>query len=299
MLFEMQRMIQAGGYHVVDAHNVQSILWGMWAGQLAGAKQRIATIHSDFAAEYPGMKGKFYAGMLSAALPAITHTINVTDELQQQAAKRRGAQQNTLIPNAVPVPLNPLETRRNDLVAEWGFADSDRVIGVVGRLVSVKGHRYLIEAFEQLDDVPHVKLVIVGSGTLEPELKALVREKNLGDRVVFTGFRRDIPLIMQNLDCLCVPSLSEALPYVILEAASYARPLVVTRVGGLNTLLKDNQTALMVPPKNPDELAQAIRKLVYDTHLAMQLGKNAFNMVKKRFSVERMIADTLRVYDGT
>jgi glycosyltransferase involved in cell wall biosynthesis len=258
----------------------------------------VATVHSDFAAEYPGLKGKLYSGVLTATQPVVSHTINVTEVLQKQAELRGQGQHSTLIPNAVPVPGAPLGARRHDLAAGWGFDAADFVVGIVGRLVPVKGHQYLIRALARLEDVPHVKLVVVGTGGLEHTLKQLAHERNLDNRVVFTGFRQDIPAVMQNIDCLCMASLSEALPYVILEAASYARPLVVTRVGGLETLLADGETALMVPPQDADALAVALRRLANDRDLAARLGRGGYALVKERFSLQRMMTDVLRVYDG-
>lgn len=298
MLFELRRLMTEGGYRVVDAHNVQSILWGMWAAKLAGVPRRVATIHSDFAAEYPGVKGTLYGNVLTATKPVVSHTINVTEVLQQQAEARGQGEISTLIPNAVPVPDAPLDKRRHDLAGEWGFAEDDFVVGIIGRLVPVKGHEYLIEAIARLEDTPHVKLVVVGTGALEGELKLLVQDFNLGGRVVFTGFRQDIPDVMQNIDCLCMASLSEALPYVILEAASYARPLVVTRVGGLKTLLTDGDTALTVPSQDTEALAGALQRLADDRDLAARLGQNVYAMVKERFSLQRMMSDVLGVYDG-
>jgi glycosyltransferase involved in cell wall biosynthesis len=298
MLFELRKIMAEGGYHVMDAHNVQSILWGAWAAALAGVPRRVATVHSDFAAEYPGMKGRAYAGVLTATRPVIGHTITVTEVLQQQAeAAGRGAN-STLIPNAVPIPDTPLASRRHDLAAEWGFAPDDLVVGIVGRLVPVKGHRTLFEALAQLGDVPKVKLAVVGTGVLEDELKALAAELGIADRVHFTGFRKDIPDIMQNLDVLCMASLSEALPYVILEASSYARALLTTEVGGLKTLLDHDETALLVPPEDPDTMAVALRRLATDPDLVRRLGLAAYEMVRAKFSLDVMMGQILTVYDG-
>jgi glycosyltransferase involved in cell wall biosynthesis len=155
----------------------------------------------------------------------------------------------------------------------------------------------LLDAFGQLNDLPHVKLLVVGDGPLEPELKAQAAALGIQDRVVFTGFRQDIPDILQSIDCMCLASLSEALPYAVLEAASYARPLLVTEVGGLKTLLKHENTALMVPPQDAAALAKAIRWMLAQRESTVQIGVNAYDMVRNSFSVDTMIASILSVYD--
>jgi glycosyltransferase involved in cell wall biosynthesis len=178
-----------------------------------------------------------------------------------------------------------------------GVTEADFVVGKIARLKPVKGHKYLIEAFVHLTDRPDIKLVIVGDGPLEAELKAQVEALSLQERVVFTGFRTDIPQVMQAVDCVCMASLSEALPYTVLEAASYARPLLVTEVGGLATLLADGETAIMVPARDPLALAKGIRRLVEDPGMARQLGVAAYEMVRDSFSVDVMLESILEVYD--
>ncbi|NWF71321.1 MAG: glycosyltransferase [Chloroflexi bacterium] len=297
ILLELRRIIRQGGYQVVDAHNVQSVLWGLFAAALAGAPGRVATIHSDYGGEYPGLKGRVYEGVLSASRLVARHYINVTEVLQQKAAAQGYGARSTRIANAVPVPPEPLRQKDTRLYADWGFAPSDFVVGILARLKPVKGHSYLIDAFGQLADLPHAKLLIVGDGPLEAELKAQVAALGLQQRVVFTGFRQDIPDILRALDCMCLASLSEALPYAVLEAASFARPLLVTAVGGLKTLLKHEQTALLVPAQDAAALAGAIRWFVAHPHQAVQIGQNAYHMVRQTFSVETMIASVLQVYD--
>jgi glycosyltransferase involved in cell wall biosynthesis len=138
----------------------------------------------------------------------------------------------------------------------------------------------------------------VGTGTLEDALQALAGELGISDRVHFTGFRKDIPDIMQNLDVLCMASLSEALPYVILEASSYGRALLTTEVGGLKTLLDHDETALLVPPEDPATMAVALRRLATDPDLMARLGAASYAMVRAKFSLDVMMGQILTVYDG-
>jgi glycosyltransferase involved in cell wall biosynthesis len=297
LLFEVRDIIKRGSFQVVDAHNVQSILWGEFAAALAGARGRVATIHSNYGSEYPGLKGHVYEGVLTASRSVVKQYINVTEVLQEKAVTEGFGERSTLIPNAVPVPPEPLRQKDTRFYAEWGFTPDDFVIGILARLKPVKGHTYLIDAIGQLKDLPQVKLLIVGDGPLDAELKAQVAALGIQDRVVFTGFRQDIPDILKSIDCMCLASLSEALPYAVLEAASYARPLLATAVGGLKTLLKHEETALLVPAQDSQALASAIRHMANHPADTVQIGLNAYHMIKKSFSVETMMASVLTVYD--
>jgi glycosyltransferase involved in cell wall biosynthesis len=297
ILFEVRGIIKRGGFQVVDAHNVQSILWGDFAAALAGAAGRVATIHSNYGAEYPGLKGRIYEGVLTASRSVVKQYINVTEVLQEKAVAEGLGARSTLIPNAVLIPPEPLSEKDTSFYPEWGFSPDDFVIGILARLKPVKGHTYLIDAIGRLKDLPQVKLLIVGDGPLEAELKAQVAALGIQDRVVFTGFRQDIPDILKSLDCMCLASLSEALPYAVLEAASYARSILATAVGGLKTLLKHEETALLVPSQDAAALEMAIRHMINQPDGTVQIGLNAYHMIRKSFSVETMMASVLTVYD--
>ncbi|MCE7948650.1 MAG: glycosyltransferase family 1 protein [Chloroflexi bacterium CFX4] len=296
LALKLRAIIKRGGYHIIDAHNVQSILWGHWAAWLAGVRGCVATIHSDYGAEYPNLKGKFYEGVLRLNRLIARQYITVTETLQSKAERQGLGERATLIHNAVPIPPLPLPEPDHALRAAWNAAPDDFVIGIVARLKPVKGHRYLLDAMAQVRDLP-VKLVIIGEGPLHAELTAQVQALGIADRVHFAGFREDVLSLLPSLDCVCMASLSEALPYAVLEAASYARPLLCTAVGGLATLLQEGVTARLVPAQDSAALAEGIRQLTADRQSARQLGMNAYQMVAERFSQTVMLKKILQVYD--
>jgi glycosyltransferase involved in cell wall biosynthesis len=297
LLLSLRRVIHEGGYQIVDAHNVQSILWGHLAAALAEAKGRVATIHSDYGGEYPGFKGRIYEGILRLDRLLARHYINVTEVLQEKAVRQGLEKRSTLIHNAVPIPSEPIPAKNANLLAEWGFSAEDYVVAIIGRLKPVKGHAYLLEAFATLHDLPYVKLLIVGDGPLLAELQTQVQTLEITGQVHFAGFRDDVARILPSVDCVCMASLSEGLPYTVLEAASYARPMLVTAVGGMATLFADHETALLVPPRDPAALAAGIRWLVQHPDEALQLGQATRALVKKSFSIELMMKQILEVYD--
>lgn len=297
LLPTLRTIIREGHYHIVDAHNVQSILWGHLGAFFAGAKGRITTVHSDFGAENPGLKGKFYESVLLINRVFARQYVNVTEVLQAKSERQGLGGHASLIPNAVPVP-EPMPVGIDYLCrSQWGFDRGDFVVGIVARLNAVKGHTYLIDALAQLDNLPCVKLVILGDGPLRADLEAQVNERGLAHRVCFAGFREDITSLLPALDMVCMASLSEALPYAVLEAASYARPILATAVGGMATLLEDHETALLVPPRESTALAQGIRWFYAHPEEAKRIGENAYHMVRERFSVQTMVEKTLHIYD--
>lgn len=297
LLLQLRKIIKQGRYQIVDAHNVQSIFWGHFAAALGGAKGRVSTIHSDYGGEYPGLKGKAYEGVLWLSRPLVKHSINVTEVLQEKSEHRHQGHRSTLIHNAVPVPSEPFNGKNTQLRQEFGFTDTDFIVASIARLKPVKGQKYLVEAFSQFGDLPSAKLLIAGDGPLREELEQQIAALGIQNRVHIAGFRNDIPAILQAVDCVCMSSLSEALPYTVLEAASYARPLLVTRVGGMATLLEDGKTALLVPPQDATALADGIRRLVQHPDEARRIGVAGYELVRQSFSVETMISKILNVYE--
>lgn len=296
LVLRLRNVVKRGGYRVVDAHNVQSIFWGHIAARLAGVSGCVATIHSDYGAEYPNLKGVFYESVLRFNRLLAREYITVTETLQHKLMKQGLGKRATLIHNAVPIPPLPPPAPDPALRTAWRAAPDAFVIGIVARLKPVKGHRYLLDAMAHVRDLP-VHLVVIGDGPLRAELEAQAAALGIAERVHFAGFCDNVPRLLPSLDCVCMASLSEALPYAVLEAASFARPLLCTAVGGLATLLQDGVTARLVPAQDSAALAAGIRELVSDRERAQQLGLNAYRMVAERFSQAAMLKSILQVYD--
>jgi glycosyltransferase involved in cell wall biosynthesis len=297
LILELRRVIRRGGYEIVDAHNIQSIFWGQLAALAAGARGRVSTIHSDYRQEYSGIRKLAYPAAFRLVRPITREFIQVTEQLQEKAEQEGNTARSTLIPNIVEVPDSPWDSRDEGPLSEWGWSKDDFVVAVVGRLFTVKGQSYAIEAMAKLGDRPRIKLLLVGDGPQKGELEVQVTQMGLNDRVRFAGFRQDVPRILGAVDCVCLPSLWELLPYAALEAAAHALPIVATAVGGIPQLLEDRKTALLVQPGDSRALAAAIGYLCDEPQEARRLGRAAYLMVRQSYSGEEMRRRTLQVYD--
>lgn len=297
LLVELWRVIRRGRYHLVDAHNIQSIFWGHLAALLAGARGRVTTVHTNYAEEYTGIRRIAYSAVARLMRAVTSQYVQVTGILHAQAESAGYGARSTVISNAVPIPETPFGEKDLAVVAEWGWTAEDFVVAAVGRLFPVKGQSYLVEAMAQLQDLPRVRLLVVGDGPDRADLEGRVASLGLGGQVRFTGFRQDVSRILRGVDCVCLPSLWENLPYAALEAAAYARPIVATAVGGVPGVFRDRQTALLVPARDAGALAAAIRCLVESPAEARRVGGAAYEMVRGSFSTEELLRKTLRVYE--
>lgn len=174
-----------------------------------------------------------------------------------------------------------------------GSVQTDRpVIGYVGQLHQVKGLDVLIEAVESIkDDFPEIRCLIVGAAPksqakFETSLRELVRRKKLDGQIEFLGYRDDILRILSNLDVLVLPSTSESFGRVLIEAMVMGRPVVASNVGGIREVVVHGETGLLVPPRNPQVLADSIRFLISNPQKAVQFGKMGRKRAEKMFSLD-------------
>jgi glycosyltransferase involved in cell wall biosynthesis len=172
-------------------------------------------------------------------------------------------------------------------------------IGEIARLCDVKGQRDLIRALRL---VPDVRAVLVGDdleagGAYRRLLERDIEAAGLAHRVELVGYRPDVPAILDGLDVVVLPSWIEGMPLVLLEAMAHAKPVVATHVGGTPEVVVDGQTGLLVPPRDPEALAGAFRRLIEDPELARSMGQAGYERVRTEFSVEAMTLRVLGIYD--
>lgn len=185
-------------------------------------------------------------------------------------------------------------TQRASRRAEFGLDDGVVVIGTVANFRPQKDHATLLAAVARLDDLP-VRLVVVGQGPLESEIRGRCTELDLDERVTFTGFRSDATSVMAAFDVFVLSSSWEGLPVALMEALALGLPVVSTAVGGVAELLTDEHDALLVPPASPAELAAALRRVVSDEVLRARLARASAARASD-VDVTRSVAEIEAVY---
>jgi len=169
-----------------------------------------------------------------------------------------------------------------------------KILLSVGSLVEVKGHTYLIEAMQTiLKRREEAMLVLVGSGPLEASLRSKVNRLGLNEKILFAGKRRheEIPTWMNACDLLVLPSLNESFGVVLIEAMACGKPVVGTHVGGVPELVPKNEVGILVPPRNPEALAEAVLEALNRTWDSKRIVKHA-----QRYSWGNVARQVLSVY---
>lgn len=199
----------------------------------------------------------------------------------------------TVIHNGIDDAYDVPNEIRDKLRQEWGVAENEVLLGIASRLDPVKGISYLFDAFSKLcPDNDNLKLVIVGTGTLERVLAEKARALKLSDRIIFTGFRNDIDACLAAFDIFVLPSLAEYHSIALLEAMRAGKVIISTDVGGNTESVRDSQEALIVKPKNSQQIIDAVNRLLGDKGLCERLSSTANNRFKSHFTVDKMVEDT-------
>lgn len=291
--FLLAKLIRHKGFHVMDAQNIQSQIWCSLAGMICDAAL-VSTLNSWYCSEHGGsIKGLIYQSLERLTRPVIRMHIAVSTQIRNTLFDQGlDSRRVYYIPNAFPV--GPLH--QNASPPPCNIPDKGILLCAVGRLVHAKGYSHLLHALPWINKNVHV--AVAGDGPLEKFLVELARRLGVSDRICFTGFLTPnrVMDLMAAAHIFVMPSVSEGTPIALLEAAALAKPIVVTRVGGIPDILKNNIQAKLVEPADPKGLARAINSMIDHPEEASRMGRAAQAMVRDNFSPEVQVGLTLDAY---
>jgi glycosyltransferase involved in cell wall biosynthesis len=178
-----------------------------------------------------------------------------------------------------------------------GIAPGTIAVGTITRLMPSKGNQHLIDAAPAvLERHPSVRFFIVGEGELQGELEARAKALNLADRLVFSGFMRDVAAALSAFDIVVFPSLWEGTPLTVFETLAMGKPIVATDADGLLDVLTDRKDALIVPKADAPALARAIGELIENPALAATLMSEA-RKTGQRYDIAAFVRKMERLYE--
>ena len=297
MAFWLKNLVNEENYQVIDTHNPQSHLWGLLASKLSGNCHVVTTVHGCYGEAEVGWRSKLYNAVLQWNDNKQANFIAVSGSVLRYLGEI-GIKDATITysENAV---LPPQYTDNDPTVrelADWG--NETVIIAIAARLETVKGIKYLIEAFAAVQKTnPQARLCIMGDGRLKDSLKQMTLDLDIESDVFFTGFRKDVPILLSSVDIFCLASLSEGLPFAVLEAAMAKLPLVLSEVGGLAEFFTHEQTALLFPVKDVEQLTSHFNDLINDKNKREMLGTQTHAWVSERFSAQKMFNQTVTLYN--
>jgi glycosyltransferase involved in cell wall biosynthesis len=300
----LAKIIKEQKIDVIHSQGARADFFARLAGKLAKTPAIISTI----AAPVEEYDVNFFKKMVYITLDQfserfVNRFVVVCASLREKLIKKHkiSADKISVIHNGIEI-----EEYRNDtgdkgdrVRREFNAGEDEPLVGTIGRLVWEKGLTYFVEAIKILDtrcQMPDTRFLIVGEGELRESLELKVKSLKLEDKVILTGFRRDVKEILAALDILVLSSLREGFPMITLEAMAMSKPVVATDIEGIREQVINGETGVLVPPKNPEILAEAILRLTQDHNLRRKMGLAGRKSAEDKFNIKEIIKQHEQLY---
>ena len=288
-LLRLGRLVRRIRFDVIHAHSFRTelaaLLWGKILYRLPAV---LRTVHNtdDFYVD------RRYAWLARASASRLDRIIVISDAVGRYLREEAGLSERRMVRIYYGLDDHGWDSRRNG-------SGRPPTVGVVARLAPQKGHRVLLDALPRVvASVPETRVRVVGHEEISTvaELRAYADSRGVAEHVQFEGFRGDVPALLHDLDLVVLPSLWEGFGLVLLEAMAAERPVVASAVGPIPEVVVHGETGLLVPPGDPDALADAMVRVLTDRPLAERLGRAGRRRVKNSFRVDQMVAQTESLY---
>jgi glycosyltransferase involved in cell wall biosynthesis len=291
------RLLGKGQFQIVHSHMFWSSLFASPIAWACGVPIIVETLHGTEAWR-TGWKANCIVDRATTRFLSRYVAVCESDARFLRNKKHVPAKKITIIHNGVDTRHFAIPPQSRDAIRHrLGFTEADSVLIMVARLHPGKGHRVLLDAMRQLlHSHPNLKLVCLGEGEGEPELRAKCESLGLAHCVRLAGYQENVPEWLAAADINVLPSFYEGLPLTILEAMASGLATVASNVGGIPEAIEDGVSGLLVPPGDPHRLAQALSFLLRDGAARVRIGQAAQARVLRHFLLEQQVRGTKKMY---
>ena len=290
------------GFEIVHFNKTdpRTCLPAVWAARFAGAGVVIATEHLTLLPDSNVPFGrKIITALIRLTNRLIDMTITVSKQSREMLIRNYGIPGERILSVRNGIDLSQFDKGFDTRAArvDLGLGASDPVAVLVGRIADRKGHIFAIKAVAEIRQrIPDYRLVFVGEGEIEDELKDEAERLGLTTEVIWAGFRHDVPAILASVDLLILPSEDESLPFVILEAMGSRLPVVATDVGGISEQVEDGVTGRLIRPRDVAGLVEAVIDVLDRSDRGRSLGEAGRRKLEAEFSIEASIGRIPEIY---
>ena len=293
--FKLIRIFREERPHIVHTHTSKAGILGRWAARLAGVPVIIHTPHGHvFWGYFNRWKTAVYIFLerLTATITDRIITLTGREKKDHLRCHIAGEAKFAVIHSGVELSrFSNVPADGGEMKDRLGIPKGTFVVGTVGRLTHIKGHKYLIDAARKiLLTRPDMTFIFLGDGELMNDLKAQAASSGIYDKVKFLGWREDVAEVMSTFDLFVLPSLNEGMGKVLVEAMAIGKPIIASHVGGISDLVKNEENGLLVPSEDAEAIARSIsilhsspmkRKEMGDKGRAIAVEYGADSMVQK------------------
>jgi glycosyltransferase involved in cell wall biosynthesis len=302
----LAKLLVRRGVNIIHTHTIRGNFYGRIAAFLCQEPiVDITTVHSHVPDELKGgtkfgVKEWLLCKRESCLWRVVNHFICVSHKIKERLLSKGIPEgKATVIENAVELPkLSSGHAYRKSIREEFNIACNDIVVGTIGRLVPLKNHQLFLKSAKQLSQrMPNMKFMVVGDGPLLQQLIDQSRGLGISGLVRFTGWRDDVQRLLCAFDIYVICSVVEGLNISVLEAMAWAKPVVGTKVKGISEIVMHGKTGILVPSNEVDSLTEAVLRLAADEEKRATMGFGGRRLIEKKYSVDKMVYDTLQVYE--
>lgn len=280
--------------NLVHTHGSRANLLGRLGARWLGVPS-LTTVHSSLAHDYLSPWSAHMAlGLDRLTLPLTSGIITVSDYLAKEVASRGGRNLRTIYNGQAPISVADPSSSRHKFRLQWRIPADALILGTIGRLHPAKGHTYLIKAVTQLRlKYPNLHLLLIGDGPLRQNLEFELKQSTIPHTL--TGYLPRAYEVLPAMDLFVLPSVSEGMGLVLLEAMQARVPIVASAVGGIPEVIRAGKDGLLVPPGDVAGFSDACSRIIDDPDLAKSLVLSGLSRWPK-FSIDNMVSETEQVY---
>jgi len=301
-LMKIWRLLKTEKVDLVHTHSSKAGILGRWAAYFAGVPQIFHTYHGFGFNDYQNWWTRKAFIWMERVTAWISDKLIVvcSENAKKGLANRIGRKrQYEVIHCATNIRgFSEVKINLDDKKREFGIDAGSPVVAMIACFKPQKAPQDFIFLAHRVSQVlPNTRFILVGDGELRPEVEALIRRFKLKGKVILTGWRRDVPEIMQIIDVLVLTSLWEGLPIVFPEAMASGKPVVATNVDGAKEAIIDGVNGFLVEPHNIEKFAERVIMLIRDRNLAQRMGREGQKMVYPTFDLTHMLKRIEALYE--
>lgn len=277
-LVALFRLFRRWKPHIVHTHTSKAGTLGRLAARAAGVPIVVHTFHGHiFEGYFSPWRAKAFLNLERLLATLTTRIITLSEGQRREllALKIGSEEKLAVLPLGLELDhFSASAAKSGQLREELGLSEEGRLVGIVGRLVPIKGHEIFLQAARSVaEKLPSCRFLVVGDGPERSELQGMAEALGISSKVLFLGWRRDLDRIYADLDLCTLSSYNEGTPVSIIEAMAAGVPVVATQVGGVKDLVTHHETGLLVPPGDSQALASAIVTLLNDPEGAQRMAR--------------------------